>query len=838
LTIRDLRQMVETMWQDIRHATRSFRRSPGFTVAAILTLALGIGANTAIFSLLDGVLFRPLPLSRPNELYMLYETGTTGVSSLESGSGPATRFSYRAFERFQASRPSGVTIAAMTRVAQYQGRLPGADAYQRVRLQLVSPTFFEVLAVPTLRGRSLSQGDEAQASPVAVVAFDFWKNRLGGSPSAIGQPLLVNNVAFTIVGVSAEGFSGLWADTPADVFIPLALQHAIGYRQNVSASNSRITEPWAPQEGISWLNLVVRLPDRRAVGPLTAALTPAHREGLRLRSEGVLDPGERDGLLARGLALSSADRGFSFLRPRFSTALWALMGLVAAVLAIACINISNLLLARAAGRSREIATRLALGASRWRLVRQVVVESLMLGVVGAAGGLLTGQWIATTVAKMVEQPGFPLDTRVLAFAAAVTVATVFVCSLAPALRATRQTLMQSTRGTTGTSVGRPTRGMRPLLVVQMSFSCVVVIAAALFARTLVNISAVDPGFDRRHLVAVRINPRGFDSNQLGLLQQRLRDEVRSLPGVTSAAVAFCGLVENCRSASDFTFASGGAGDRPVSLQQNTVGIDYFQTVGMRILSGRPFDARDTATTPAVAIINESAARRYFGDRDPVGTQMVSDGDRLEIVGVVSDARVVTVTEAPVPMTFFPIAQAGGEWNVLHVRVTGDPGAVASALRAMVTRVEPRLMIDDLQAVEAFVERNTISQRLVAYFAGGFALLAVLLACVGLYGVLSYSVARRTSEIGVRSALGATPANILRLVIREGMVVAVLGVVIGVFGAASLARTVRTLLFGVSPTDATIYLVVAAGLLLAVLPACVIPARHAARLDPMRALRTE
>jgi len=830
--------MVDTLGQDVRHAARSFRRSPGFTIAAILTLALGIGANTAIFSLLDGVLFRPLPLSRSNELYMLYETGTTGVSSLESGSGPATRFSYRAFQRFQASRPSGMAIAAMTRVAQYQGRLPGADAYERVRLQLVSPTFFDVLAVPTLRGRALSPGDEAQASPVAVVTFDFWKNRLGGLPEAIGQALLVNNVAFTIVGVSAEGFSGLWADTPADVFVPLALQHAIAYRQNVSASNSRITDAWAPQEGISWLNLVVRVPDRRQVGPLTVALTPAHRESLRLRSSGVLDPRERDGLLARGLAMSSVQRGFSFLRPRFSTALWALMGLVAAVLAIACINISNLLLARSAGRSREVATRLALGASRWRLVRQVVVESVMLGIVGALAGLLTGQWTAVAVAKMVEQPGFPLDARVLAFAAAVTMATVFLCSLAPALRATRQSLVSSTRMTTGGGEGRPTRGMRPLLVLQMGFSCVVVIAAVLFARTLVNISSVDPGFDRHHLLAARINPRGFDGNQLRLLQEQVREEVRRLPGVTSAAVAFCGLADNCRSASDFGFASSGLGDQPVSLQQNSVGVDYFGTVGMRILSGRAFNSRDTATAPAVAVINESAARKYFGDRDPVGTQMISEGDRLEIVGVVSDARVVTVTEPPVPMVFFPTAQAGDLWTVIHARVTRDPDAVASSLRATLTRVEPRLVIEDLQAVDAFVERNTVSQRLVAYVAGGFALLAVLLACVGLYGVLSYSVARRTSEIGVRSALGATPANILRLVIREGMIVAVLGVVIGVAGAAGLARTIQALLFDVSPTDPTIYLAVVGGLLLAVLPACVIPARHAARLDPMRALRTE
>jgi len=372
----------------------------------------------------------------------------------------------------------------------------------------------------------------------------------------------------------------------------------------------------------------------------------------------------------------------------------------------------------------------------------------------------------------------------------------------------------------------------------MAFSCVVVIAAALFGRTLVNITSVDPGFDRHHLVAARINPRGFDGNQLRVLQQRLREEIRSLPGVVSAAVAFCGLVENCRSASDYQFASSGTSQQSVSLQQNIVGVDYFGTVGMRILSGRAFDARDTATAMAVAVINHSAARRYFGDGDPVGTQMISEGDRLDIVGVVSDARVITVTEPPVPMVFFPTAQAGDLWTVIHVRVAGDPDAVASSLRATVTRVEPRLVLEDLQAVDAFVERNTVSQRLVAYFAGGFALLAVLLACVGLYGVLSYSVARRTSEIGVRSALGATPANILRLVIREGMIVAVLGVVIGVFGAAGLARTIQTLLFDVSPTDATIYLAVAGGLLLAILPACIIPARHAARLDPMRALRTE
>lgn len=499
---------IDGLAQDLRYAVRALRRTPAFTTAAVVTLALGIGANTAIFSLLDGVMFKPLDVPAAEELWLLQNVGPDGPDP-ERGIGPTARFSYPAFQRFVQALPSGTSFAAMSRVALLNVRFGEQVSAARVRGQLVSGSYFPMFRTTAVLGRLIEDADNVHidAHPVAVISHAFWQRRLGGSPAAVGQQIVVNGVSFTIAGITAEGFAGVWVDGATEVWVPLAMQHAVGYRQNFRASNGRSNEPWLPQDGLFWLTLVARAP-AELQPPLRAALEPAHQRPMLefAEAQGIPEAKRREFLLANRLLLTSFERGLSGLRPQFASPLYLLTALVGMVLVIACINLANLLLARGVARRREIGIRMSIGAPRMRVVRQLVVESLVLAALGGSAGVVLGHWLSNGLATMALPSPFALDSRVLAFSVGLSFVTALLFGLAPALSATRVDVTGATAvaAKMGRHHGSLAR-MRPLLAAQIALAFVLSAGGVLFGRSLSNLMAIDPGFEREHLVSLWFN---------------------------------------------------------------------------------------------------------------------------------------------------------------------------------------------------------------------------------------------------------------------------------------------------------------------------------------------
>jgi predicted permease len=849
--VRDARTgaFMDVLLQDIRYAVRSLRRTPGFTLAAVLTLALGIGANTTIFTLLDAVILKPLPVPAARELVALRENAPEAIPDGAGGTGRYFRFSYPRFERLQQALGSQGSLAAVTRSTRLVVRLPGSAQATPVRGQLVSGSYFATLGVAAARGRTLDAGDVRldQIDPVAVVSDGFWKRSLGGAETAVGQTLAVNGLAVTIVGVAPAGFVGTWTDAEAELWLPLTLQTALRYTNNASSySSADRGRPWVGQDRIAWLNLIGRV--RPADLPRVRSLLEAsNRQGLTELANTFSDGQGRRDMLAHTLGVEPFVRGFSGLRARFSDGLFALSAMVAVVLLVTCANIANLMLARAAGRARDLGIRLSLGATSSRLIRQCLTESLVLALTGGAIGLSAGAWASGFLARQVLGTSgtlpavFSPDARVLLFAAGLSLATAILFGLAPAVRATRAGRAVSLSMNQRQAVGQTSmRGMRPLVAAQLALSVVVVCAAVLLGRTLVNFTRLDPGFEIDHLVATTFDPAasGYSGDDVPALGRRVVDAVRRLPGVTSAAISACGLVDNCSSSSSFRIEGTQAG---VSLQNNSVGPEYFATVGIPLVSGREFGERDTARSPRVAIITESIARRHFQGQSPLGRRLGFTQLDTEIVGVVREARSMSLRTPPVPMVYFPIDQdatSRTSSNNLDVRVAGDAGQAVVAVRSALRRTEPGLLLEAVATMRTRLTRDVARERIIAYLASGFALLALFLASLGLYGVLSYAVARRTQEIGVRMALGARSREVAGLVVRDALGVVGVGVLVGVGAAVGASRMLRSLLFDVSVSDPATGALVLAVLAAVTLAAAYLPARRATRVDPMTALRSE
>jgi putative ABC transport system permease protein len=849
--VRDARAgaSLDIFLQDVRYGVRSLKRTPGFTLAAIITLALGIGANTTIFTLLDAVIFKPLPVPAAHELVTLYENAPQGVPDAAGGTGRYLRFSYPRFQRLEQAIGTHGSLAAVTRRARFISRLPGSNQPVPVEGELVSGRYFDTLGIPAARGRLLVADDVRvdQIEPVAVVSDAFWKRALGATDAAIGQTIVVNGVSVTVVGVTPPRFVGMWTDTEPDLWLPLTLQPALQYQNNSSSySNADRNQPWLAQDRIAWLNLVgrVRSDDLSRVRSLLQA---ANHTGLIELAATIGDARERGEMLAHTLAVEAFARGFSGLRAQFSNALLALMAMVAVVLLVTCANIANLLLARAAGRSRDVAIRISLGATTGRLIRQGLTESVLLASLGGAAGLLAGEWASGFLAHQVLSssgelpPAFAPDARVLIFAAGLSLVTAILFGLAPTLRATRAGRAASISTTERHAIGQSTmNGMRPLVTAQLALSVVVVFAAILLGRTLINFTRMDTGFAGDHLVSARFDAgsSGYAREEMSALGQRLVAAAEAVPGVTSASVSTCGLVNNCSYSSGFRIEGGGEG---ISLRDNWVGPRYFATIGAPVIRGREFDERDTPRSPRVAIITESIARRHFPGQNPLGRRLGFAQLDTEIVGVVRDARWGTLREPPAPMVFFPIDQPpafrANPIN-LDVRVAGDAGPAVLAVRDALRRAEPRLLVDGVVTMSSRLAGHVGRERIVAYLTSGFACLALLLASVGLYAVLSYAVAQRTREIGVRMALGARRSEVAGLVVRDALRVVGAGLISGGVAAFVTGRMLKTLLFDVDASDPATFALVLGVLVVVTLAAAYIPARRAARVDPMLALRTE
>jgi predicted permease len=830
---------ADAFFKDLRYAARMLRTNLGFTLVIVLSLGAGIGANTAIFSVANAVLLRTLPVPEADHLY---------VVKYQSRLSVAPRYSYPLFAQLRAGFPDPNGLVAMSRVARVRAQLQSGEP-DTASLQLVSGEFFGVLRLQPQLGRFLSPDDNRTIGghPVAVISDAYWRRKFNGAADAIGRELTFNGARFTIIGVAPPGFAGVWLESPVEAWIPLMMQADVRYTQNFSASNADMLKPWVPQDGLRWLELMLRA--HRTDGPEVVALNAVFRPILLQEAGRVDDLAERQLTLDRSLIIGPYSQGASTLRLQFRTPLFALMAMVALLLLIACANTANLLLARATSRQREMAVRLSIGASRARVMGQLLIESLLLGTIAAAVGLAIAPLASELLVRLtigVDSGPLPfsvgIDPRVLAFTAIITLLTSMLFGFAPAWRATDLSLSAALKSSgRGTPQGARLSLSKMLVVAQVALSLLLAVGAGLFARSFGNLASLPLGFEP-HVLWAAISPNigGYELPELPALYQRLIARAEALPGVESATIAMCGLMTGCRSSAD-GLAIEGYTSQPgeqVMVQENRVGPRYFSTVRMSIVAGRDFEAREIGSDARIAVVNEAMAEKYFKGRDPIGQHFGYDKSDIEIIGVVRNARVNSVRESAVPMAFYPLGATPSYVGSMHVRASGDSSSTGVALRKALQEVEPRLPVAQLTSIDVLASNTLRQERLVARLTTVLGLLALGLACLGLYGLMSYAVKQRTAELGIRFALGAPRARVLWMVFRESLTLVAIGLAIGLPVVAVVSRLIGTMLFEISPNDPAT--VAAAMLVLLVVGASsgYLPAWRASRVDPLTALRDD
>ena len=840
---------LEDAMHDLRYAARTMRRNPAFAIAAIASLAIGIGANTAIFGVVDALLIRPLPVAESGQLAYVTRTGPAAEGKRRLA---VTRFSRPAFVRYQSALQGAHTsLATMTPVNRMQLSVAGAadEGADLVLAQLVSGEWFTVMGVAPQQGRLLTPADDqtAGAQAVAVLSDGYWARRFARDPSVVGQAIRLNGQTLTVVGVAAPSFAGFIVGDPVDVWVPTGLQPQVHYASNADSTDADLSKPWGPQEGIAWLTLVARVHPPATREGATAIVDTVFRHDVEARAAEIRNPQQRAFLLGTHATLADGSRGLSDVRDEFGSAVLVLMATVALVLLVACANLANLLMARSAARSREFAVRLSLGAGRARLVRQLLTESMLLSILAGIASLLLARVGSDALLRLAADGPTPLMLDVslswplVAFAIAVSIATGVLFGLMPALRFSRADLQDAIKtGGRGTSGGRLPGG-RVLVVAQIALSFALLAGAMIFVRTLHNLLTIDPGFRAAHLVTAKFDPRmaGYTSATMASLRERLLDGARAIPGAQSAAVAMCGTMANCHAISDIDVPGrqAGVGDDN-DVQEDYVTAGYFPALGMDIVGGRNFLESDSDRAAKVAIVNEAMARHFFGDVNAVGKHF-KEGDAFEIVGVVRDSRVNGLRETPPRMVFYPYSQhAAVPIRNVYVRVDGDVVSAAQNLRGVIRKADRGIAVREVVTLAELEERSVARERLVSTLTGVFGILAVAVACLGLYAMVSYSVARRTNEIGIRLALGASLANVRWLVLRETLVLVVFGITAGIAVTMPALRFVAALLYGLSTRDPATLTFAAATLCTVAVIAGAGPAWRASRVDPARALRAD
>jgi len=827
---------LDTLWQDLRYGARLLRANPGFTAVAILSLALGIGANTAIFQLLDAVRMRSLPVQDPQDLAFIRIADRNWASG--SFNGYYSQLTNPMWEQIRQQQQgfSGVFAFGGERLNLARG-----GEAKNAEVMWVSGGFFNVLGVPPLLGRVFTQADDQRGCSTAgaVISYSFWQRSYGGDPSAIGKTLTLESHPFEIVGVTPANFHGIDVGKSYDVAIPICVEPVL--RGEYSYLDKR--NYW-------WLSAGGRLkpgmPLERATAQLQAISAAVFQATLppQYGPEGIKH------FLAYKLGAFPAANGVSQLRKQYESPLWLLLGIAGLVLLIACANLANLILARASAREREISVRLALGASRPRLIRQLLAESMLLAVLGALGGVLLAQFVSRFLIRLITTEGHTivvnlgLDWRLLGFTAALAMLTCILFGLTPALRATRMSpalvMNASGRGLTAT---RERFGVRRVLVItQIALSLVLVAGALLFVFSLRNLLSVDAGFNQTGVMVVDVDfsKLKIPKEQRFDYKRQLLDRLRGVPGVESAAtvsiVPMSGNGWNQQVVLD--------GQKKGDSLMNRVSPGYFKTMGTPLLAGRDFGDQDTPNSPKTAIVNELFAKKYIGG-NPIGKTFhidvgVGEPDpAIEIVGIVRDSKYYDLRSDFEPTAFFPEAQdrQPDEFTDVVVRSSMSGSALMGALRHGFEEISPAISIE-FHVLTTWIRDGMLKERLMATLSGFFGLLAGVLATIGLYGVISYMVARRTSEIGIRMALGATPANVLSMVLREAMRLLLIGVAVGTLLAAAAAQTAKALLYGLKPYDPFTLAVAVLTLGVVAIAASFLPARRAAGLEPMAALREE
>jgi predicted permease len=810
---------LETLWEDVRYGVRMLLKNPGFTAVAVLSLAFGIGANTAVFSIVDDALLKSLPVKNPEQLVQF---------SAFSPRGEGYSFSYPMFERLRAGAQifSGVFTATDRRARM---EAPGAESgnqTEEVSLKLVSGDYFQVLGGNAVVGRTLTTTDDKTpgAHPVAVLSYRFWQRRFEGDVSIIGKGITLNGQPFTIIGVAGPEFFGdtvvAW-HTPA-IWAPLMMQPTLDRGRSQLHNNN-----------VHWLPIMARL--RPGVSEEQAQVALATLLG-QIKSEAVLL--NRTTREISKIGLYPGRQGFRS-GARDSQPHYIMMAVVGLVWLIVCANLANLLLARAAGRQKEVAIRLTIGAGRFRLIRQFLTESLLLAAAGAVLGLLLNPVLLLRATQ--SSIDVMLNARILGFTIAVSLLTTLLFGLAPALIATRQDLNTALKATASP---RPRLSLsRPLVIAQIALSLLLLTVAGLFVQTLRNLRTRDIGFAAENVIQAIIDPEasGYKQDQLPELYRRLLERLNSVPGIRSVSMASSGFQTGeprvcCIHFEGYSYrlVEDWLLDEDRYLKSQNVTPGHFQTMGLPLLFGRDFTPRDISSErPKVAIISETVARKYFGTTNPVGKRFGWDESlQGEIIGVVKDAIYFDLRDKAQPLIYFP-SQGG---NVLVARATGPGAPLAATIRREIQAIDKNLELYGVSTIPQMLDGALGREAELARLSSFFSLLALLLSCIGLYGVMSYNVARRTHEIGVRMALGAQRRDVVGLVLRQTMRLVVIGVIIGISAALGATRLIASLLYGVTPNDPiTIAL---AGLLLLTVAALAgyLPARRASRVEPMVALR--
>jgi predicted permease len=733
----------------------------------------------------------------------------------------------------------------------------GSGSQERALGQLVSGNYFQVFETYPVLGRLLTSGDDNKlsGSPVAVISCSYWQQHFGSDLNVIGRKLDVNRVSFTIVGVSARGFFGARSGSEPDFWMPLTMQSDVRYHGLYSSQGSDPSKPWVPQEKIEWLQLVVRVKNSAVVPQLLTVMNQQYRQSLELLLQNQNAVQHQQAISQSRLALEPGQQGFATLKQEFRQPLFLLMGMAAMVLLIACANIANLLLARAAARGRAHAVQLSMGASRTRLVRQMLTECVLLSIGGGILGIAVAFWCAQVLPKWASSGAMAIplnltpDARVLFFSLFIARITGILFGLAPALQSAHVDPASVMTASATNISGHEASGRWPLrktlVASQVALSLVLLVGAGMFLRTLSNYSKLNPGFDRNHILSVHLNTNlvGYKTNEYLPLYQRLISRVDEIPGVRSATVTTCSLSDDCPDATDVVIeGAGGSKSQTIHAQFNRVSLDYFKTVGIHLVRGRDFATTDNATGPGVALVNQTFAKRFLDGADPIGKWFFSHPDNgpkhFEIVGMVTDARVNDIREAAPPLVYFPIAQHPGNLDSIDIRTAADPRWVAAHVRQAIAEVDYRLPIVEAIPLSEQVARNLTQERLITRVTTLFGLLALGLACLGLYGVMSYTVQRRTSEIGVRLALGSTRSAILWLILKETLLVISAGAAFGVALSILGTHLAMGFLFGLSPEDPVTIAIATGTLFMVSMAAGFLAARRATSIDPMRALRSE
>jgi predicted permease len=833
---------MTSLIQDLRYAMRQLRKSPGFTFVALATLALGIGANTGMFTLVNAVMLKALPVPNPQQLFLVVASDPERQT---------TRFSYPFFQQARAVMPQGSQLAAASGLGRFYASFGGGQP-EMVTGQLVSGNYFPTIETYAELGRLLNENDDRSVggSPVAVISYGCWQRRFGRDPNIIGRKLVVNGMPIQIVGVAAQRFFGTRVGAAPEFWLPTSMQSVVSYQQHYSQETAATSSPWVSVPGIRWLQFTIRVSEPRNVAPTSAALNQVFHLNLVEAARQEQDPSERESMLRAQLQLVPGARGLPNLENIFSKPLLALMAMVGIILLIACANLANLLLARAAAREREIAVRLSLGATRAGLVRQLLVECVLLSLCGAACGGAIAYWFTSVLPRWASSESTPIpinltpDARVLLFSAVVAVLTGVVFGLAPALQGSRVEPMHALKsGVRAASGGGRWSLKQGLVTAQIALSLVLLVGAGLFVRTLRNYSTLDPGFDRDRLITVELDTHlaHYSPAQLSSLYRSLIDRVDAIPGVRSASLLSCEMASGCGDASDIFVPGVAHNNGETDAQERFITHDFFATTAIPLVRGRLFADADTANSPKVVIVNEAFVRQFLAGRDPIGQFYGYDAANprlFEIVGVVKDSRFNDVREPVPPTIFHSLSQDPIDAASLNVRTFADPAPMVAEIREAVRSVDPNLPIGGSRTVAEVIVEGLWAYRLIARLASIFGALALGLACLGLYGVLSYTVARRTAELGVRLALGAPRQAVLWLVLHQTLTMAGIGIVAGLLLSFAAGRTVRSLLFGLTPHD-PLTIVAAAIVLLAVsVGSGVIPALRAARVNPSDALRAE